>query len=521
MLKFTCCDAVRQFSSQANAQVLRGIMRGLEKECLRVTATGELAQTPHQRALGSKLTHEWITTDYSEALLEFITPPSTDPDFPLAFLDEIHRFTVTAIGDELLWSASMPCVVGDDSSIPIADYGRSNKGHFKYVYREGLGHRYGRHMQTIAGVHYNWSLPDSFWQAMMTACGCGGMSLRDYKDAQYFALIRNYQRYSWLIPYLFGASPAICRSFVKGKKTELLEYSSRTLYGPHATSLRMSDIGYQNNAQAGLQVSFDNLRDYTEALERAIRTPDPFYAKLGVEVDGHWKQLNANLLQIENEFYAGIRPKHTPLNGYRPAKVLREYGVEYLEVRLFDLDPFSPLGVNADMMQFADVLLLMCLFRESPLITAREDAENKENRRRVVMQGRHPDLSLLVHNREHEFRTVANELFDDMESFAAMLDTAYDSRRYSETLQRLRQRIAEPEATPSAAMLRGAREHNGYFVYAHELAKQHKANLLARPLSADAQGRFQFEAKRSLAAQAEIEANDSGSFADYVARYYA
>ncbi len=521
MLKFTCCDAVRQFSSQANAQVLRGIVRGLEKECLRVTATGDLAQTPHQRALGSKLTHEWITTDYSEALLEFITPPSTDPDFPLAFLDEIHRFTVAQLGDELLWSASMPCVVGDDSTIPIADYGPSNKGRFKYVYREGLGHRYGRHMQTIAGVHYNWSLPDAFWQAMMTACGCGGMSLREYKDSQYFALIRNYQRYSWLIPYLFGASPAICRSFVKGKKTDLLEYSSRTLFAPHSTSLRMSDIGYQNNAQAGLQVSFDNLHDYTEALERAIKTPDPFYAAIGVEVDGHWKQLNANLLQIENEFYAGIRPKHTPVNGDRPAKVLRQHGIEYLEVRLFDLDPFSPLGVNADMMQFADALLLMCLFRESPAITAREEAENKENKRRVVMQGRHPDLTLLLHNREHEFATVANGLFDDMAPFAAMLDTAYGSDRYSRTMATLRQRIADPDSTPSAAMLRGAREQGGYFIYAHELARQHKQALLARPLPADVEQKFRAEAERSLAEQAEIEAKDTGTFADYVARYYA
>lgn len=521
MLKFTCCDAVRQFSSQANAQVLRGIVRGLEKECLRVTADGDLAQTPHQRALGSKLTHEWITTDYSEALLEFITPPSTDPDFPLAFLDEIHRFTVAQLGDELLWSASMPCVVGDDNTIPIADYGSSNKGRFKYVYREGLGHRYGRHMQTIAGVHYNWSLPDAFWQAMMTACGCGGMSLREYKDSQYFALIRNYQRYSWLIPYLFGASPAICRSFVKGKTTDLLEYSSRTLFAPHSTSLRMSDIGYQNNAQAGLQVSFDNLHDYTEALERAIKTPDPFYAAIGVEVDGHWRQLNANLLQIENEFYAGIRPKHTPMNGDRPAKVLREHGIEYLEVRLFDLDPFSPLGVNADMMQFADVLLLMCLFRESPLITAREEAENKENKRRVVMQGRHPELTLLLHNREHEFRTVATELFDDMAPFAAMLDTGYGSDRYTKTMSQLRQRIIDPETTPSAEMLRGAREHNGYFVYAHELAKQHKASLLARPLPAEAELKFRTEAERSLAEQAEIEAKDTGTFSEYVARYYA
>ncbi len=520
MLKFTCCDAIRQFSSQANARILRGIVRGLEKECLRVTPQGELAQTPHPEALGSKLTHPWITTDYSEALLEFITPPSTDPEFPLQFMEKIHRYTVAHLGEEMLWSASMPCVLGDDNSIPIAYYGDSNKGRFKYIYREGLGHRYGRHMQAIAGVHYNWSLPDEFWKTLKDCCACSD-DLRRFKDDRYFALIRNFQRYSWLIPYLFGASPAIGRSFLRGKTTELIEYSPRTLYGPYATSLRMSDIGYQNNAQAGLHVSFDNVQDYAAALEEAIRTPDPFYAEIGVEVNGHWKQLNANLLQIENEFYAGIRPKHTPLNGERPAKVLREHGVEYLEVRLYDLDPFSPIGVNADMIRFADVLLMMCLFRESPSITAREEAENKENKRRVVMQGRHPDLTLLLHNREHEFRTVAHELFNDMQAFAVMLDMAYDGEAYQQCMQMLRARIDEPESTPSAAMLRGARDHGGYFVYAEALARQHRQSLLAQPLSVADEKTFADMAAQSRAEQAAIDAAPQEPFETYLARYYA
>jgi glutamate--cysteine ligase len=171
MLKFTCCDAARQFAHADSARLLRGIVRGYEKECLRVDVGGHIAHTPHPKALGSKLTHPWITTDYSEALLEFITPPSDDPSDPLHTLRDIHRFVAPRIGDETMWASSMPCVLGEDGDIPLADYGSSNKARFKHVYREGLGLRYGRTMQTIAGVHYNWSLPQAFWEALHTFCG--------------------------------------------------------------------------------------------------------------------------------------------------------------------------------------------------------------------------------------------------------------------------------------------------------------------------------------------------------------
>ena len=264
MLKFTCCDAAKQFSTSAQAQVLRGITRGFERECLRVDATGRLALTPHPRALGSKLTHPWITTDYSEALLEFITPPSQDPDFPLQFLRDIHRFSARQLQGEVMWAGSMPCVLGSDQDIPIADYGSSHAARFKTVYREGLGLRYGRQMQTIAGAHYNWSLPDEFWQALKDCCADTGDS-QAFVSARYFGLIRNFLRFGWLIPYLFGASPAICQSFLQGRKSSLQELVPGTLYGPHATSLRMGDLGYQNRAQAKLHVSVNSSRAGSKA----------------------------------------------------------------------------------------------------------------------------------------------------------------------------------------------------------------------------------------------------------------
>lgn len=520
MLKFTCCDAVRQFSTRGQAPVLRGITRGYERECLRVDANGQLAHTPHPLALGSKLTHPWITTDYAEPLLEFITPPSQDPAFPLAFLRDIHRFTAAQLQGETMWAGSMPCVLGDDKDIPIADYGRSNAAQFKTVYREGLSLRYGRKMQTIAGAHYNWSLPDEFWVALKDCCG-PTEPMQDFVSERYFGLIRNFLRFGWLIPYLFGASPALNQSFLQGSSSELQELTPGTLYGPHATSLRMSDLGYQNRAQANLNVSFNSLAEYTQALETAIRTPDPFYVAAGVRDGTHWKQLNANLLQIENEFYAGIRPKRVSKLGERPAKALQKYGVEYVEVRLFDLNPFIDIGIAPEQSDFADVLLLMCLFRDSPPISCREQSENDENKNRVVLHGRQPNLALLVHNREQPFRPLAHELFDDMQPFAEMLDTAYGGTRYATTLHSLRQRIDQPDSTPSAQVLAAVKEHGGFPEFALSMASKHHQQLLAQPLDAALNAKFLDSVQTSLLEHQQLEALAQTPFEDYVAQYYA
>ncbi len=518
MLKFTCCDAVQQFSTSGQAQLLRGITRGFERECLRVDAEGRLARTAHPLALGSKLTHPWITTDYSEALLEFITPPSQDPEFPLRFLRDIHRFVAPSIGPEAMWASSMPCLLGPDGEIPIADYGASNAARFKQVYREGLSRRYGRKMQTIAGAHYNWSLPDEFWLVMKDCCPGAGKT-QDYVSERYFGLIRNFLRFGWLVPYLFGASPAFCESFLQGQASDLPVLVDGTRYAPYATSLRMSDLGYHNRAQANLNVSVNSLAEYTQALETAIRTPDPFYEEIGVREGVHWKQLNANLLQTESEFYAAIRPKRTGAD--RPAKALREHGVEYVEMRLFDLNPFVDVGIAPEQSTFADVLLLMCLFRDSPPITSREQSENNENKRRVVTQGRQPGLHLLAHNREQAFRPLAHALFDDMQPFAEMLDAAYGGNRYGSTLRGLRQRIDQPDSTPSAQVLAAIREHGGFLNYTLQLSTQHQRQLLAQPLDESAAASFRSSVQSSLQQQLQAEEQDQGSFDDYVTRYYA
>src|SRR5665647_342955 len=212
--------------------VLAGLQRGIEKESLRVRPDGTLAATPHPRALGSALTHPHITTDFSEAQLELITGVHSTVAACLDELAHIHQFVYRHIGDELLWCGSMPCNLPDEQAIPIARFGQSNVGRAKTLYRTGLAHRYGRRMQLISGLHYNFSLPEHSWP------------MADFRDADegYFALIRNFRRHAWLLLYLFGASPAVCASFVEGRSHELQELAPGTLYLPYATSLRMSRL---------------------------------------------------------------------------------------------------------------------------------------------------------------------------------------------------------------------------------------------------------------------------------------
>ncbi|MDD5037273.1 MAG: glutamate--cysteine ligase, partial [Methylococcaceae bacterium] len=268
---------LKRLITAGQQHLLKGGLRGLEKESLRITPQGHIAQTMHPGGLGSALMHPYITTDYSEALIELITPPFRDSADTLGFLEDVHRFVYEHLGDELLWAASMPCDIEGEQSIPIADYGSSNVGRMKHIYRRGLAWRYGRAMQSIAGIHFNYSVNEAFWPVFQELLGNREDPLQFIAD-QYFGLIRNIHRLGWLILFLFGSSPAFSRSFFKGREgftAKFQELDAHTLYRPYATSLRMSDIGYRNDSQSELDISFNNLDEYVSSLSKAITTPFP------------------------------------------------------------------------------------------------------------------------------------------------------------------------------------------------------------------------------------------------------
>ena len=508
----------------SNAPLLTGILRGVEKESLRTSANGQLAQSSHPEALGSALTHPQITTDFSESLLEFITPPSHRIDEVIASLDTTHRFTHAQLPDEMLWCHSMPCALPADEDIPVGRYGTSNIGRMKTVYREGLGHRYGRVMQTVAGIHYNFSLPDAFW-AFLHAHENSSLNLHDFRTSRYFDLIRNFRRHYWLLIYLFGASPAVCGSFVQGRNHDLAKFndSDSTLYMPHATSLRMGDLGYQSTTQEALYVCYDQLPTYVQTLVSAIKTPYPPYQQLGVrDSEGNYRQLNTGLLQIENEFYSAIRPKRTARSGETALMALCHRGVEYIEVRCLDLNPYESLGISRAQMQFLDTFLLYCLLHPSPKSTRGECKFILDNQKKVVKRGREPGL--MLHSTEHgelSLQTWAEQLLKALEPVADMLDHAHSSGDYRQSLQQQAAKVADPEQTPSARILADMREQQLSFAqFASQVSQQQSARFKQRPLEGEALKAMQASARKSLQDQADLEAADSLAFDEYLARYY-
>jgi len=506
--------------AQSLTKKLVGIKRGIEKESLRIQPDGLLSKKLHPHALGATLTNQYITTDYSEALPEFITQATSERLRPLKELTEIHQFTYQNIDDELLWSSSMPCVMGQENDIPIALYGSSNSAKMKEVYRLGLGLRYGRFMQTISGVHYNFSLPQEFWLALHQQ-EKSQLALQDFISEKYMGLIRNYLRYSWLIPLFFGASPALCESFLKDKNIDLDELVPGTRYGKYATSLRMSDLGYQNKAQSRLNISYNSLEKYIEGLESAISTADPFYAEIGVKKDDDYQQLNSNVLQIENEFYSSIRPKRVAVSGERPSKSLRNAGVEYIEIRALDINPFSPIGIEQSQISFIDSFLLACLFAKSEPINQRESGEYQENFRSVVRKGRHPEMCLTVQNRCVPLVNVAKELLSNIRNFSEILDQAYDTNEHCNTVDKLNLQLNDLNQTFSGKIVSEIeKRQDGFFPYAMEVSQQHKEELMANPLTGDVLSHYQIEAENSHKEKQLMEEKESVSFEAFLASYY-
>ncbi|WP_462320220.1 glutamate--cysteine ligase [Halochromatium sp.] len=524
------------------ALVAQGLV-GLEKEALRVTPDGRVAPTPHPAALGSALTHPHITTDFSEALLELVTPPLADPQAVLDFLRDLHLFVYQQIGDERLWAASMPCVIGSGADIPLALYGRSNAAQMKTIYRRGLGNRYGRVMQIIAGVHFNFSLPAPFWD--LVQCELGGDRAADCaadsssgsdsdsrahqarsakaRDASYMGMVRNLQRLGWMVPYLFGASPAVCKSFVQEANTDLDAFDASTLYYPFATSLRMGDIGYQNRQEegTGLKANYDTLDAYTRSLTWAIRTPCPHYEPIGLKVNGRWEQLNDHVLQIENEYYSTVRPKQLTDWMEFPTLALRRRGIRYVELRSVDVNLFEPLGVELEQMRFLSLFMLYCLLMPSPTISPRERRWIDANEVLAAHRGRDPGLMLARADGEVRLRDWGQQVLRAMEPLAALMD-AESGGAMTAALRAQQLKMAEPEATPSARVLAEMRASGeGFAEFARRLSERHRDHFRHLEIDPARAALFQGLAGESRDKQAKIEAADDCDFDTFLMRYFA
>lgn len=490
---------------------LLGQKRGLEKESLRSQPDGKLALTPHPAALGSALTHPHSTTDYSESQLELITGVHASVDACLAELTEVHQYTARVLhkpgqssGDEMMWASSMPCGLPTDETIPLGRYGSSNVGRAKSVYRMGLGHRYGRRMQTISGIHYNWSMPG-------------------IDNDGYFALIRNFRRHAFLLLALFGASPAVCSSFLAGREHDLQPLGNGgSFYKPYGTTLRMGRLGYQSDAQATLGVSYNGLEGYAASLHDALTRPWPAYEAIGVRnPGGDYNQLATTLLQIENEFYGTIRPKRVIRPGERPLHALRERGVEYVEVRLLDLNPFESIGIAAPTLRFLDVFLMHCLLSESPPDYPEEIHEITQNQQLTASRGREPGLQLTRHGDSVTLAQWGAEIIAGLMPIAEVLDAAHGGDAHVQAVAQAGASLAAPDTLPSAKVLAAVRgQHADSFVsFVRAQSLQTHNHLLEMPWSPIQQARYEAMAAKSLEDQRAIEANDTMPFDVYLKEY--
>ncbi len=515
-------NRIEQLAARGSADILAHSLKGIEKESLRVLPDGGLAQTPHPTALGSALTNKFITTDFSEMLLEFVTPAYSSTWEALRVLCEIHQFSYARLDDELLWVASMPCLMADDKDIPLAQFGTSNVGRMKTVYRNGLGYRYGRRMQTIAGVHFNYSLPADFWPQYQ-ALEESTTPEADFRSAAYMGLVRNFRRMGWLILYLFGASPALCKSFIGQADTDLKSFNDSTYYEPYGTSLRMSDLGYSNNTQAGLNISVNSVDEYISDLTCAICTPEPAYEKIGVKVDGSYRQLSANQLQIENEYYSPIRPKRVAMSGERPTAALRRGGVEYVEIRSLDLNVFDPVGINQNAMRFVEAFLVYCLLQESPPLDEQSSNEASRNHGETAKRGRDPEFRLIRDGAAVAVHDWAREIFADVSAIAEVIDRGEGGDSYVQAVSAQLELVENPEATPSARILDELRTANtGFYHFAMDRALGHKEYFSElAPLSDARLGLYVDEASSSIRRQEEIEASDEISFDEYLQQYFS
>ena len=519
MSSFVNFDIPNWFDSQH----LTGMLRGIEKEGLRVRPDGFLAQTPHPAKLGSKLTHPFITTDYSESLLELITEPKASPKETLNMLRQLHVLVYQGMPDgELMWPLSMPCMLSSkDEDIPLADYGSSNTGKLKTLYRSGLGIRYGRRMQTIAGLHYNLSFGDTLfetWQAQTPTAQ--EQTLTEFKNEKYLGLIRNFKRLTSIVLYLLGASPSVCPCFVAGREHDLERLNDSTYYKPTATSLRMGKLGYTNSVQEQLDIRYNYLPEYVAGLRRAIQTPHESFAKLGLEdEDGNPVQINNHILQIENEYYSPIRPKQIAMSGETPTEALERRGIAYVEFRAIDLDPYSDVGIRLSSACFLEVMALYCLFSDSPDLLPEEEEALAINLERVVNEGRREGLHIINNGQEQSLEGWMLMHLERMQPLAALLDAHYGGNDYRAAVALMQGKAGHSESTISAQVNSDSKRLGSLWQLGFTLAQQHRESLLQQTLSPNTQAKYEVLAEKSILQQAEIEKSETEDFMDFLQQY--
>ena len=489
---------------------------GFEKESLRVI-NSSISQHAHPESLGSALCNHYITTDFSEAQLELVTPPLNDNIKGLIFLEDIHHFVSCNIEDEILWPFSMPPVINTDKDIPIANYGSSNLGLFKRIYREGLSHRYSSKMQAISGIHYNYSVPETLWQNPLSKKNSENSN--EIRSSAYFNMLRNIFRINWLLLYLFGASPVITRSFITKSNQSLKQLDNQTFYLPYATSLRMSDFGYCNNRRNKLKVSLNSLQGYVSDLQKATSTPFNEFSAIDNTKTNLPQQINENILQIDDEYYAVARAKSKTISEQRTTSKLNKGGVDYIELRSLDLNPYNRIGIDKETALFLETLLIYCFIKQGQYFTDDEIRNINHNDSNVAQKGREPNLCLLKDGEKISLKEWGKQILANLLPIAAVLDC--NKMQHTNAVVQMRERINDANLTLSGRFLDDILSKNLSFIdFGNTIGESNKTHYLKLKKSKNINWNLlEKESMDSHNQQKILEKDDGESFKAFVEHY--
>ena len=467
-------ETLSLLADKGDINLENSISRGIEKESLRVSKDNTISSADHPISLGSALTNKYITTDFSEALLELITPPHSSIEDVLKNLNEICKF-VTVETPEIIWPSSIPCKIDNEDSIRLANYGTSNSGLLKTLYRSGLSYRYGSMMQTVSGIHYNFSFSDAFFESIR-----GKEDLQNFKNKSYLSLIRNFRRNAWMILYLFGSSPVVPKTFITNRENFLNELNKEDLFLEYATCLRMSELGYMSEAQDKLYIAYNDIEEYLRDLKNALTKEHKRYGEVGLTNNGKRIQINTSIIQIENEYYSSIRPKRVTPSSERPINVLRDKGIDYLEIRALDNNSFLPSGIDEDTGYFLEAYLIGCFFDEDKKATQSEIKELLLNWENVVKDGRNPKLKLLKNNEKISIKDCGMKVIDSLRSVFKQMpqEMSHFTEKVFKSLDVQEKKLNDPSLTPSGKIIKELQTNDKTWEELNlELAKNHSSSL--------------------------------------------
>ncbi len=343
---------------------------GIERETLRIDSNGRLAQTPHPFGEDERLTR-----DFCENQTEIVTPVCQSIDEAMEKLSELDTKArkILSENDESFWLYSNPPRIENEDEIPIANFIGEHSG--KRLYRDQLERRYGKRLMLFSGIHFNFSFSDDYLRSV-----CDDDDFEMFKSRFYLKLYRQASVHSWLPLLLTAASPVYDISLDRDGQSgaELSEYSS----------LRSSKRGYWNGFVPVLNT--ENIGSFVGSIE--------YYVNKGV-------------LFSASELYLPVRLKPRGINK------LENFvnGISHIELRMFDLNPFEPLGIDRHDLEFAH-LLLMYLSRQPDIVYNEEQqiraVENHKKAAKYDLSEVYIDNVPIIER--------ASQIIDDMDR---MLDT--------------------------------------------------------------------------------------------------